>query len=102
MRYLGVIINAIGDMADAILQAYSILLVVAVLLSWVRPDPYNPIVRTIRMLTEPLLHFVRRIMPRAMLSLGIDLSPILLFFAIRLVREFLIILREDLMRLLLR
>lgn len=102
MRYVAVIINAVGDMADTILQAYSILLVIAVLLSWVRPDPYNPIVRTIRMLTEPLLHLVRRIMPRAMLSLGIDLSPILVFFAIRILRELLLILREDVMRLLLR
>jgi YggT family protein len=54
-------------------------------LSWVNPDPYNPIVRFIHNVTEPILYPIRRRLP---LSFGgIDFSPIIVFIAIILVNQ---------------
>jgi len=57
-------------------------------LSWVNPDPYNPIVRFIYNLTEPVLGRIRRLLP---LQLGgIDFSPIIVFLAIIFLQQFVV------------
>ena len=62
-----------------LLDIYSIILLIRVLMSWVNPSPFNPIVQIIYRLTEPVLAPVRRILP----AFGpIDLSPIVVFAAI--------------------
>lgn len=66
-----------------LLDIYSFILLIRVLMSWVDPNPYNPIVQVIYKLTEPVLAPVRRILP----PLGpIDLSPIVVFAAIWFVK----------------
>ncbi len=70
-----------------ILRIYEWILIAAIFLSWVRPDPYNPIVRFIYSLTEPILSWVRYRIP---LRLGmIDFSPIIVFVAIEILRNIL-------------
>jgi len=52
-------------------------------LTWVRPDPYNPIVRTLRTLTEPVFYRVRKWLPFTY-SNGMDFSPVVVLLAIEL------------------
>jgi YggT family protein len=58
------------------------------LLSWVNPDPYNPIVRFLHRATDPVLDRVRSKMPYMG---GIDLSPLLVILAIYFVRNFILL-----------
>ena len=53
------------------------------MLTWVRPDPYNPIVRTLRALTEPVFYRVRKWLPFTYSS-GMDFSPVVVLLAIEL------------------
>ncbi len=64
---------------------YSLILFAAVILSWVSVDPSNPLVRFIRGATEPVLARVRRVLPPMG---GIDLSPLVVFFVLRLLIRF--------------
>ena len=57
-------------------------------LSWVSPDPYNPIVRFIHQITEPVLYQIRRRIPVSFG--GIDFSPILVFLAIIFLQRFVV------------
>ncbi len=78
---MDVILRAFADIFHFVLHAYSMVVLVAVLLTWVNPDPYNPIVRFLRGVTEPVLYRIRRAMPFVVIS-GIDLSPIVLLLAL--------------------
>lgn len=60
-------------------SGYKWIIVIRALVSWVNPDPRNPIVRTLVVLTEPLLRPLRRLLPPARMG-GLDLSPLLAFF----------------------
>jgi len=80
---------AVAQVLDSLLSAYSFILLVSVLLSWVNPDPYNPIVRFLRNVTEPVLYRIRRALPFVVVG-GIDLSPIVAFLGIGVVRTVLV------------
>lgn len=90
MKILGLLLTSFAELANIVLEVYMYLIFVAALLSWVRPDPYNPLVRVIRQLTEPVFHYARRILPRALNNIGLDLSPMLVLFAIILLRNILV------------
>ena len=64
------------------------LIVIRALLSWVNPDPYNPIVQFIERTTEPVLSPFRRLIPTY--RLGIDLSPIFALLFLYFLKVFLI------------
>ncbi len=70
-----------------IFDLYSLVILAAVILSWVRLPPDNPIVRVTSALTEPLLAPIRRILPDLG---GIDISPMVLLVALRLLRGLLL------------
>ena len=79
---------AIAKVVDGVLFIYMWIMIARVVLSWVSPDPYNPIVRFIHNITEPVLFQIRRRLP--MVFGGIDLSPVLVFLAIMFLRTFLV------------
>ena len=79
------ILEAIIYIVDTLLTIYSFVVIVACLISWVNPDPYNPIVRILRNLTEPVLWRIRKYLPFTYVS-GLDLSPVVLLLAIQLIR----------------
>ena len=79
------ILEAIVYVVDTLLTIYSFVVIVACLISWVNPDPYNPIVRILRNLTEPVLWRIRTYLPFTYVS-GLDLSPVVLLLAIQLIR----------------
>ncbi|MDK2849103.1 MAG: YggT family protein [Desulfuromonadales bacterium] len=70
-----------------IFEIYAYIVVARAILSWVNPDPYNPIVRFLYSITEPVLQRVRRVVP--LQFGGIDFSPMLLIFALFFVSNFL-------------
>jgi YggT family protein len=68
-----------------VLGLYSWIVLIAVLLTWIEPNPYNPIVRFLYSVTEPVFDLVREHIP--VVFGGIDLSPIIVFIAIRFVQQ---------------
>jgi YggT family protein len=66
-----------------------LIVIIAALLSWVNPDPYNPIVRILHNLTEPVFYRVRKWLPFTYIG-GIDLSPIVVLLAIQFLKIFLV------------
>ena len=81
--------QAVAIILDRLLQIYNYVVLIAVLISWVSPDPFNPVVRFLRSATEPVFEWVRKHLPFAMVGM-LDLSPILVFFAIWFGRMFLV------------
>ena len=81
-------LNSIASILSIVLQLYMWILIVRAILSWVNPDPYNPIVRFIYGITDPLLYRVRRILP--LQFGGFDLSPMILILAIIFLESFLV------------
>ena len=78
---------AIAKVLDTILWLYLVVVIVSALLSWVNPDPYNPIVRILRNLTEPVFYRVRRLLPFTNIG-GIDFTPVLVILVIYFLRNF--------------
>jgi len=64
------------------------IIIIRALLSWVNPDPHNPIVQFLYSITEPVLLRVRQLIP--MSGIGIDFSPIIVLLAIVFVEEFVV------------
>lgn len=64
------------ELANGLLTIYKYILIAAVVMSWVNPDPYNPIVTFINRVTEPLLSRIRRFMPA---TGPVDFSPLVAF-----------------------
>ena len=65
------------------------LILIRALISWVSPDPFNHIVQFLDKTTEPILYPIRKLLPFS-LRFGIDISPIIAFFAIMFLRSFLV------------
>lgn len=82
-------IGAVAKILDAVLGLYFWIIIAASVLTWVRPDPYNPIVRGIYTLTEPVLYRIRRFMPFVQVG-TLDLSPVVLLLAIEFLRSFVV------------
>lgn len=85
MGFLAFIIEALILVVDTVLSVYFFIVIGAVLISWVNPDPYNPIVRILRNLTEPLLWRIRKYLPFTVIS-GLDFSPVVLLLAVQLLK----------------
>ncbi|MCL4478299.1 MAG: YggT family protein [Deltaproteobacteria bacterium] len=81
MNILSDFIIILAKIIDVSLTVLYLLIIVRALLSWVNPDPYNPVVRFIYRVTEPILAPIRRIIPLGIGS-GIDISPIIAFLLI--------------------
>lgn len=82
------LIVALARVIDVLLTLYLWVVVISALISWVNPDPYNPIVRILRNLTEPILSRLRRLLP--LTGMGIDFSPVVLILIIYFLQWFLV------------
>ncbi len=88
MFIAGNLINAVAAILDWCLSILNWLIIIRALLSWVNPDPYNPIVQLLYKTTEPVLEPLRRIAP--LYSVGLDISPIFALLLIWFLKLFLI------------
>ena len=88
MFVLGNFFQAVAMVLGYAIDIFWWLVVIRALLSWVSPDPYNPIVQFIERATEPILAPFRRCVPA--FNIGIDLSPILAILFLYFLKIFLV------------
>lgn len=89
MFILSNLLIAAANILSLLLTIAYWLILIRALISWVNPDPYNPIVQFLYKATEPILYPIRKILPST-LGFGIDISPIIAFLAIMFLRSFLV------------
>ena len=85
---LSTLIQAIAQILHMVISIYIWVVIIAALITWVRPDPFNPIVQTLYRLTEPVYALVRRYIPTAVG--GIDLAPLIIIFGLQFIDLFLV------------
>ncbi len=88
MFVIGNLVYALAHVVDILLSIYMWVVIVSALISWVNPDPFNPIVRFLYGITEPVFSFVRRHLPIP--QMGIDFSPLIVLLAIVFLQQFLV------------
>jgi YggT family protein len=89
MIILANFLNALAKILHIVLILYMWIIIIRAILSWIYPNPYHPLVRTIYYLTEPVLRPFRKIVPPYKLG-GIDISPIIVIFIILFIDNFLV------------
>jgi YggT family protein len=88
MPILANFLIATAKVINIALTLYMWIIIARAVISWVNPDPYNPIVRFLNAVTEPVLYPIRRRLP---ISLGgLDFSPILVILAIIFIQHFVV------------
>ncbi|MFQ3573087.1 MAG: YggT family protein [Thermodesulfovibrionales bacterium] len=88
MFIIGNLLSAIAVVIDLVLEIYKWIIIIRAIISWVNPDPYNPIVRFLYSVTEPVLRPIRNVIGW---RLGpIDISPIIVILAIIFLQYFLV------------
>ena len=88
MFVLGNLIGALATVLDVVLNTLGIILVVNALLSWVRPDPSNPIVRFLDQISDAVCDPLRRLLPTVIG--GLDLAPLVAILIIMFLRQFVV------------
>jgi len=81
------LLSSIAVVVLGIVSLYKWVIIISALLSWVRPDPNNPIVQMLHRLTEPAYSLVRRFVPTVFG--GMDLAPIIIIFSLIFLETFL-------------
>ena len=82
------LVLAVARLLELVLWAYFWMIIARAVLSWVNPDPFNPIVRFLYRATEPVLRPIRHRLPT--FQMGLDLSPMIVMVAIYFLESFLI------------
>ena len=94
MFVFGNLFHSIAYVLNALLSIYFWIIIIRAILSWVRPDPYNPIVRTICRLVDPLTYKIARIVPT---RIGmVDIAPFILLIIVMFLQKFLVGILYDL------
>jgi YggT family protein len=88
MFILANLVEALAAVVNMLLTLYMWIVIARAVVSWVNPDPHNPIVRFLYSVTEPVLYRLRRALP--LYAGGIDFSPILVFVVILFLQRFLV------------
>lgn len=87
MFVVGNLVAALADLVNTVLNVYTWVLIGRVLISWVNPDPFNPIVQFLHRVTDPTLDLFRRFIP----PIGmIDISPIVALLVLQVAQHFLV------------
>lgn len=87
MFVVGNFLTALGSVVHYAIEIYIYVVVARALISWVNPDPWNPIVQFLDKVTEPALAPIRRLIGW---RLGIDLSPVILIFILIFLQKFIV------------
>ncbi len=94
MFVLSNLVLAIANLVNLALQAYFWIIIARAVISWVSPDPYNPVVRFLYRVTEPVLRPIRQWLPTY--AMGLDLSPMVVLLGIYFLEWFLVASLRDL------
>jgi YggT family protein len=87
MFMLGNFILALAKLSDMVFTAYIWIVIARAVISWVNADPYNPAVRFLKQVTDPVLYRIRSRLPPMG---GLDMSPMLLIFVLIFLQSFLV------------
>jgi len=85
---IGYFLSAAATVLDWVIIAYMWIIIARAILSWVSPDPYNPIVRFLYQVTEPVLRWVRERLPIP--QMGLDFSPMIVILALLFLQRFVV------------
>ena len=88
MFVIGNLLNAVATLLDIVLQTLLIIIFINAILSWVRPDPNNPIVMFLDRVSDAVCNPIRRLFPTAVS--GIDFAPFIAMLLIIGLRLFLV------------
>lgn len=88
MFLIGNLLGAVATLLYYVLWLYMWVIIARAVVSWVSPDPYNPIVQFLNRATEPVLEPIRRRLPTG--GYGIDFSPLIVIFAIYFLQMFIV------------
>ncbi len=77
MHFLGLLLLTVAKVLRLIINLYTFIVAGAAIVSWLNPDPYNPIIRFLYQATQPVFQKIRRYLPRSFFRLGFDPTPIL-------------------------
>ena len=88
MYVFGNLLDALATIFSMALTLYMYIIIARAVLSWVSPDPHNPIVQILYRVTDPVLYWIRKRIP--LMAGGIDWSPIIVIFAIIFLQQFLV------------
>jgi len=87
MFVLANFLNEVAYVLEFVINIYMYIIIARAIISWVNPDPYNPIVRFLYQVTEPVLSRVRRLLPNMG---GLDLSPLIVLLVIFFLQKFVV------------
>ena len=88
MIVLSTLLVAIANILNMVINLYIWIVIIAALISWVRPDPYNPIVQILYRLTEPVYAMIRRYVPTNFG--GLDVAPLILILGLEFIQLFIV------------
>jgi YggT family protein len=86
MSILGLFVESIAHILGSLIFAYMMILIIGAILSFVNPDPYNPLVQMIYRLTEPVYAYIRKYIPTYFN--GIDFAPLILILILQFIDLF--------------
>ncbi len=89
MFILSNLLQALANVLNVVLTIVYWLILIRALISWVNPDPYNPIVQFLYKTTEPILYPIKKMLPLNF-GIGIDISPIIAFLILIFLKSFLV------------
>ncbi len=88
------LLSALATVLDIALTTYMWIIIIRAIISWVNPDPWNPIVQFLYRATDPVLRQIQRMLPTR--GWGIDFSPLIAILAIIFIQKFLVASLSDL------
>jgi len=89
MFIIGNLLTAVATLLHLVIFFLYLVLIFQAVISWVNPDPFNPIVRTLNAVTGPILSKIRARVP-LLVSGGIDFTPLVALLALLFVDQFLV------------
>ena len=88
MFIINYFVIALANLVNLVIVAYIWIIIARSIISWVSPDPHNPIVRLLYRVTEPVLRPVRERLPIS--QMGLDFSPMIVILVLYFLKEFLV------------
>lgn len=88
MGFGNIFVSAVAQVIDLVFTIYIFIVIARALISWVNPDPYNPIVRFLHNATDPVLDRLRQLIP--LQFGGMDFSPIVLLIGLSVLKQVLL------------